>query len=414
MKYSDLPSNHKFCVHPWFGVAIEPDGKFTTCCIQKEDLRSHQAKLTHSSIEQLRNSDFHNKLRSDLLHGIENPACNSCWNLERNGVKSLRESRLQEFEYFTPQILSTVDFNDDGSLDDSNQIFLWDVRQTNLCNMKCLMCGPALSSLWMDELIKHDVSFSDKTPVIDLTKLAKENIYDYVINNIPKDAMIYFAGGEPLISDFHWQILDYLVNAGRSDVRICYNTNLLKLDYKQKDAIKYWEKFESVYIGASIDCIGSRAEYVRYGTKWNRINENISKLANHPTIKHGLNLNVTTSALTFGGLADTIAWANTFEPLQHANRILLQNLVYSPERLSIKILPDELKEKIWEPLRPIMAQYGDGLVTSFETELFSSQDISGLDVLRATFKTHIDLADIRRNTDIRVACPELADWFETL
>jgi hypothetical protein len=226
--------------------------------------------------------------------------------------------------------------------------------------------------------------------------------------------MIYFAGGEPLISDFHWNVLNYLIDTGRTDVRICYNTNLLKLEFKQKNALSYWEKFDSVYIGASIDCIGERAEYVRYGTNWNKIQENIAIINEHPIIKRGLNLNITTSILTIGGLRDTLEWTLKYDALTDPTHVLLQNLVYSPESLSIKILPDVLKDQLWKPLRPLIANYGAGVVDSFEAELYASIDNDKLNKLRKKFKAHISLADSRRKNSIKIACPELAEWYDNL
>ena len=37
---------------------------------------------------------------------------------------------------------------------------------------------------------------------------------------------IYFAGGEPLVMQEHYTILEKLIEAGRTDVRLRYNTYL--------------------------------------------------------------------------------------------------------------------------------------------------------------------------------------------
>ena len=50
----------------------------------------------------------------------------------------------------------------------------------------------------------------------------------------------------------HWAILEELVERELFNVELAYNTNLLKLDYKGKNAIDYWKKFNVVYVGCSI------------------------------------------------------------------------------------------------------------------------------------------------------------------
>ena len=36
----------------------------------------------------------------------------------------------------------------------------------------------------------------------------------------------------------------------------------------------YWKKFDSVAVGASLDAMGTRAEYIRKGTKWDVVEQN--------------------------------------------------------------------------------------------------------------------------------------------
>ena len=53
---------------------------------------------------------------------------------------------------------------------------------------------------------------------------------------------IYWAGGESLIMDEHWYIMNKLVEMGRTKkiiMRIFYNTNFSKLVYKEQDAQSY-------------------------------------------------------------------------------------------------------------------------------------------------------------------------------
>jgi hypothetical protein len=47
---------------------------------------------------------------------------------------------------------------------------------------------------------------------------------------------------------------------------------------KDRDVFDYWRKFDSVAVGASLDAMGSRAEYIRKGTDWAVVQENRRKM----------------------------------------------------------------------------------------------------------------------------------------
>jgi sulfatase maturation enzyme AslB (radical SAM superfamily) len=85
---------------------------------------------------------------------------------------------------------------------------------------------------------------------------------------------IYFAGGEPLLMEEHYNILDELIKRGRTDVRLIYNTNFTHTDLKGRSVFEYWKQFKSIAVGASIDASGARGEYIRKGTNWAVVEEN--------------------------------------------------------------------------------------------------------------------------------------------
>lgn len=85
---------------------------------------------------------------------------------------------------------------------------------------------------------------------------------------------IYFAGGEPLLMEEHYRILDELVRRKRFDVRLIYNTNFTHTDLKGRSVFEYWKQFKSVAVGASLDDMGARGEYIRKGTDWGVVQQN--------------------------------------------------------------------------------------------------------------------------------------------
>ena len=61
-------------------------------------------------------------------------------------------------------------------------------------------------------------------------------------------------------------------------MQVHYNTNLSKLVYKDNDAIELWKNFKNINIGASLDDSHARAEYIRKGTVWSEIEDNIKRI----------------------------------------------------------------------------------------------------------------------------------------
>jgi sulfatase maturation enzyme AslB (radical SAM superfamily) len=85
---------------------------------------------------------------------------------------------------------------------------------------------------------------------------------------------IYFAGGEPLLMEEHYRILDELVKRQLFHVRLIYNTNFTHTDLKGRSVFEYWKQFDSVAVGASLDASGARGEYIRKGTIWDIVEQN--------------------------------------------------------------------------------------------------------------------------------------------
>jgi organic radical activating enzyme len=96
----------------------------------------------------------------------------------------------------------------------------------------------------------------------------KNDIWEQMIPHIDCIEQIYFAGGEPLIMQEHYNILKELVKREKFHVKLIYNTNFSITTWKDLDVLEMWKLFDSVSIGASLDAMGERAELMRSGTVW--------------------------------------------------------------------------------------------------------------------------------------------------
>ena len=99
-----------------------------------------------------------------------------------------------------------------------------------------------------------------------------------MVEHVPYLEQVYFAGGEPLIMKEHYTLLEKLIEAGKTDIRLQYNTNFSELAFKDKHVFEYWRHFKNVSVGASLDGMDTQAELIRKGTDWRQTVNNRERM----------------------------------------------------------------------------------------------------------------------------------------
>ena len=247
------------CIIPWVYLEIFPEGTVTPCCANILTL----GDIKTTPLEEIWNGEKMNQFRLSLFEDNLPDSCSACICEEKSGAWSLRKRYNDFFNSSFPSVVDNT--NEDGSLK-TITFKGWDFKVSNKCNFKCRMCGPRLSSSFTGVIQEH----------------AKDlNIDQFVDNNIDHFELIEFAGGETLLMDEQYELLEKLINRGRTDVELWYNTNMSVLSYKGKNVLDYWNKWnpDKLTIFASIDEIGDRAEYIRKGTRWEIVDKNLRTIA---------------------------------------------------------------------------------------------------------------------------------------
>lgn len=267
-----LTKSKSFCIYPWVHMHAYPTGEVYPCCAAERVEPIGYANTT--TLKELWNAPNLKKLRIDMLEDNWNSYCTRCYEQENAGFFSMRNSANKHLGHHIKKIEQT---NTDGSVDDFKMVY-WDIRFSNLCNLRCRSCGYIFSSQWYNDQVKlmgtWAEDFKKKTKVLNYAGRTETDMWEQLEPHLDYVEQIYFAGGEPLLMEEHYRILDELDRRGMHDVRLVYNTNFTNTDLKGRSVFEYWKKFKNVGVGASLDGMGAHAEYIRKGTVWADIERN--------------------------------------------------------------------------------------------------------------------------------------------
>jgi sulfatase maturation enzyme AslB (radical SAM superfamily) len=244
---------------------------------------------------------------------------------------------------------------------------------------------------------------------------------------------IYFAGGESLIIEEHYEILEEVIRQGyASEMEIRYNSNGVEW---RPDLLELWKHFKLVRFHYSVDSIEEMNDYIRFPSEWER-NKEVFEIWDKQT---GDNVEITVAcavqALNIYYLPDFIKWKleqgfTKINMWPFGAGGINYHFVYHPPQLNVKVLPKWFKEACrkkyeefypwweanWEKGVPSWhkgkvdyetwrtASYGisrlEGMLTFMESEDWSNR--------MPEFREYINLMDAQRGTDFRKTFPEMA------
>lgn len=265
-----LTTSKTFCIYPWIHLHAYPTGEAWPCC-HADMAAGSIGNAKKSSLEEIWNGDRMRELRCNMLNEKQDSLCVRCYEVEDSGFFSGRQSANKHHGHHVNKVSNT---KKDGTVTDF-QMTYWDIRFSNLCNLSCRSCGHIFSSSWYQDQVKlAGPEWAKNNRPLNIAGRSPTDMWEQLLPHLDYVEQIYFAGGEPLMMDEHYRILDELERRGRFDVRLIYNTNFTQTKLKDRYVFDYWRKFKSVAVGASLDAMGPRAEYIRKGTDWAIVEEN--------------------------------------------------------------------------------------------------------------------------------------------
>lgn len=418
-KHSKLKSTDTFCVLPWLHLNVQPNGDIYPCCMAPYGEPIGNTK--DDTLEEMWNGDAMKDIRKKMMIGERPHLCNRCFLIEDNGLNSPRYTHNDYFRNRIEEVLDTTD-EETGHVTDF-KLRYWDFRWSNICNFKCRMCGVYSSSKWHAEALElhGDSTAEDTKGILEFNSTGKEDVFAQIDKHIHDVEEIYFAGGEPLVMEEHYLILEKLIAAGRTDVRLRYNTNFSHLKFKKWDLFAMWKHFVDdpkghIQLFASLDAVGKLAEVIRDGTKWNKVYNNIKRCKELGVFIY---FSPTISLLNMFFIDELIDVAAECEI--DTDKINVNNILTTPQYYDVRLLPDNLKKQLIEKLEDyrdnkvhpkykVVVDYGLKSWEKFINEPFpGDRFIAEKDLLSNTV-----YLDINRNQSFLEVNPQYTEWFSQI
>jgi MoaA/NifB/PqqE/SkfB family radical SAM enzyme len=333
---------------PWISVETSPIGTARPCCMAHEEITNDAGEkydLNKFTLKEIYDSTYMQHLRQKFRQGARPATCSRCWEEEAAGRTSKRkhtQTRLKE-------LYTQVDWDNDLP----DQLWFLDLKLGNICNLGCRICGSWSSSTWGTEELAYMPKSFDKKSHIAYTWMRQgawprktQTFWDNLKTLLPNIRYFEFTGGEPWMIAEHWELLEFAVAEGHGQhIDIHYNTNATQDPTRLIPLLK---DLGRVDIAFSIDNVGARFEYERYGANWGRANEIIDEV-------HGLqniHTNVTTqlcftiNVQNVYYLDELLAWAET----KNFGNIYF-NMMHSPDHMSVQYMTTEAQALVLNKLK---------------------------------------------------------------
>jgi MoaA/NifB/PqqE/SkfB family radical SAM enzyme len=251
------------CAAPFVNTWVDSAGNFRNCCIANPPLYSTPGQTFANWWSSSELNEFRNSLQSTKLP----PACNNC---------AIKES--VQNESFRTAVNKSVDFKKTNF----SWPMRWDIQFGNKCNLGCWTCNEDSSSLIMLHKKKagilpttfkdSDSEFYSSWENIKLNFFKSYEVHDTVT--------LIAVGGEPMFNKKFLLFLQELVDLNlstRTKLEIHTNGTHYNSRIEKILSVTLW-KYICVFV--SVDAVGAKSNWLRYGSDWDTIEQNIEKIQN--------------------------------------------------------------------------------------------------------------------------------------
>ena len=327
--------------------------------------------------------------------------------------------------------------NDTDLMSDSAYFNQINIYFDNHCDSACLYCNADYSSKWEAEKIRDGETWlelrSDKRKTNYQSRIQK--IHEFLIKageEIPKKipgqhmyeigVNLTFLGGEPLLSPelrdgkLETFIDDFYTHAPKDyNVTVTIHTNANSNKYVLDRFFESIENLKNKYprlnikIVMSIESIGKPLDYIRYGSTWKQVEENVHRYMSNKSI-FIVAVNPTFNILSLPSSPDYFKWLISIAE-QYSDRELFvsSNVVFGPEHLNPYHASEYFKPQVLESLEIIKNNKDKFELGSYNNLINRFEDLYK-NIQKRSFPGFIEMVEYvkkHRNMDISDYIP---DW----
>lgn len=336
-----FPNDNVTCISPWYELRIDANGSMR-CCHYIRQNETEKSNL--SFLDWFNHGNQPTVLRNNITNGVESSACSACYYNEKNKLISHRMQRniqaaVYHGEYFKESLMQSPAYK---RMNGDKTIYpaFMHVTLSNLCNMKCRMCFPAYSSQLADAYKKINWMSKDEPTLLDWTiDDNKWNEFLELVKNNNHLMALHFMGGEPLYHKRFYEFIDWCIENNKTDFHLTFVSNGTIFKESLVDKLKH---FKSIQIEISIENMHETNDYVRMGSDYKTIQENILKF-----VSKGIPIVLRTvpQALSIMHYDTILDFA-----LEH-KLVFDSNVLDNPQYLKCFVLPNDLKNEIAANIR---------------------------------------------------------------
>jgi hypothetical protein len=323
---NDFIKNSKhFCVAPWVHVAQNVGGRVKPCC-RFGDMYKEFPIDFKGTISDFFKSDGMKSLREKMINDEYIDGCKKCYDEDKSNKPSLRLELNERY-------------SDVVNLSDPNIRYL-EIGLSNACNFACVTCASNYSTTWYDDDVKL-INLDFKRPHVKHNKfiITESSSLDIDLSLIDR---VKILGGEPFMEPRNLELMEKLEEADalkNLELNIVSNASIIP----SEKWIKVLDKIKLLRLVISLDGMYDTAEFVRYGTDWARISQNI-KWWNEYCLEKGywLQFHYVVHSLNSLDIARTSKWCLEFYP----DLLLNFDCLKEPSYLNAGYLPLWWKSEI--------------------------------------------------------------------
>jgi hypothetical protein len=390
------------------------------------------------------NNSYILKKRREMMSGARDRDCATCWALEDRGILSPRsepEHLLNvkggpdwRARYSTPEEALAA-LGRGAEFAHSPYPLHLEVTLNNTCNMKCIYCNHNYSSQWAKELVEFGAITRDQLRAeASSDPRVQEYFWRWFDNNAVRTLdVLNVLGGEPLLTSDFYEFCERLMTSvrkfrkskGRLRFGIVTNLNLnpAQIERFLEFAPRLVEHV-NLDLNVSMESVGRKAEYIRYGLNWELWERNLDRLLAARLPHTSVSFQMALNCLCVSSLKDFLQFA--FEKYRRFDHpvYLRRNFVNEPRVHSPMTLPGEfavyLEEAVryLESVRAEVEHLDDGIGGWVDYLRYMRDLKNSLEENQPTqmqmrefyrwFKTN----DERRGTDLLSVFPELTRFWK--